>query len=294
MPSVTVQIPATTSNFGPGFDCLGCALKIYNRVTVSTARRASSGATPHPMAEAAVTAFFQAIQREPFPFNWRMEGDVPVSRGLGSSVTLRLGLIVGLNELAGRPLARPEVFALCAALEGHPDNAAPAAFGGFTVAGENDPGGEMLRFAVAARLKFVLLVPGFEIRTADARRLLPTRIARLHAVASSARACRITAAFASGRYEALDAAGGFDDDAFHQSHRLPLIPFWQDVILAGKTAGALGGFLSGSGSTIACLTLRKSEQVAAAMRAAAEKSGTSIDAVLITSADNRGARIIAT
>ncbi len=292
MLSVTVQVPATTSNFGPGFDCLGCALQVYNRVTVTKRRRRAPTSAGHAMAEAAAAAFFDAVgggEHAAFPFDWKIAGEVPMSRGLGSSVTLRLGLIAGLNALAGEPLTRERVFALCATLEGHPDNAAPAAFGGFTVAGG---AGAVPRFAVSARLKFVLLVPAFEIRTDEARRLLPARIGRKTAVASSARACRLTAAFASGQYALLGDEAIFDDDAFHQAHRLPLIPFLPEVIRAGKAAGALGGFLSGSGSTVACLTLRNAAAVAAAMRAGAESAGASVEQMLTVSADNQGARII--
>ena len=202
-------------------------------------------------------------------------------------MTVRLGLVSGLNALAGSPLSRQEVFEVCAELEGHPDNAAPAQFGGFTVAGAED-GACALRFAVSSKLRFVLLIPGFEIGTDDARRLLPEGVSRREAAASSARACRITAAFAARRYEAL--RGAFADTAFHQPHRLPLIPFLPDVLSSAVRAGALGGFLSGSGSTIACLTLREAEPVAAAMRAAADSTPVR---TLITRADNFGARLVA-
>ena len=288
---ICLQVPASTSNFGPGFDCLGAALRLYNRVTLTT-RSADEGqavATPaHPMVEAAAAAYFAETgpRQRCFPFAWQMTGDVPPSRGLGSSVTLRLGVIAGLNALSGNPLPPERVFALCAQLEGHPDNAAPAQFGGFTVAGGSDAAGAVLRVAVSPRLHGVLLVPEFEIRTADARRLLPAEVSRLEAVASSARACRIAAAFATRNYEAL--RGAFEDTAFHQPHRLPLIPFLPAVIAAGVAAGALGGFLSGSGSTIICLTLQTPERVAAAMRAAAGGTGRTI----LTRIDNRGARIV--
>ncbi len=288
---VCLQIPASTSNFGPGFDCLGAALRIYNRVTISRLAGSSAleGIRPaHPMVEAAAAAFFAACGKpeEIFPFAWKIEGDVPRSRGLGSSVTLRLGIIAGLNALAGHPLPRERVFALCAALEGHPDNAAPAQFGGFTIAGV-DGSAPVLRAAVSPRLRCVLFIPDQEIRTADARRLLPEQVSRFQAVASSARACRITAAFALRRYELL--RGAFEDTAFHQPHRLPLIPVLPEVIAAGVAAGALGGFLSGSGSTIICLTLDAPGRVAAAMLAA---GGSPQARTLITQIDNRGAKVL--
>ena len=283
MKTVTVEVPATTSNLGPGYDCLGAALSIYNRVTVGQ----EAGTAPFEMAAEAAEAFFARAKREAFPFTCSIEGEVPMSRGLGSSVTLRLGVLTALNLLAGDPLSRTEIFEIGASLEGHPDNAAPAQFGGFTVAGGEDRNASPLRFEVSPALKFVLLVPNFEVRTADSRRILPEDVNRKAAVASSARACRITAAFASQHYEAL--RDTFEDSAFHQPHRLPLVPFLPKVLAAGRAAGALGGFLSGSGSTVACLTLEEPEVVATAML---EASGLQDARAIVTQADNQGARVI--
>ncbi len=284
---VTIEVPASTSNLGPGYDCLGIALRLSNRITVRRLRRESTadGLATTKMGREAACSFWEQAGVEPFPFSCEVTGEVPISRGLGSSVTLRLGLLTGLNTLAGRPLTRQELFEICVSLEGHPDNAAPAQFGGFTVAGGGEEGNGVLRFPVSRHLHFVLLVPDFEIRTDDARRLLPEAVSRRAAVASSARACRITAAFAAQRYEAL--RDSFEDDAFHQPHRLPLIPFLPDVLTAGRAAGALGGFLSGSGSTICCLTLESPEVVGDAMRGACGLPGAR---TVITTADNRGAR----
>ena len=289
---VCIQVPASTSNFGPGFDCLGAALRIYNRVTVwrrPPTQQPVPAEPPHPMVEEAAAAFFDALgdgAQARFAFAWRITGDVPRSRGLGSSVTLRLGVMAGLNTLVGEPLSRECLFSLCAGLEGHSDNAAPAQFGGFTVAG-GDAGAPVLRVTVSPKLRCVLLVPDYEIRTEDARRLLPERVSRLEAVASSARACRIATAFATRDYESL--RGAFEDSAFHQPHRLGLIPSLPAVIAAGTEAGALGGFLSGSGSTIICLTLHTPERVAAAMLAASRIPAAR---TLITSIDNHGAKIL--
>ena len=172
-------------------------------------------------------------------------------------------------------------------MEGHADNAAPAQFGGVTVAGGEQLDAPPLRFEVSPTLFFVLLVPDFEVRTADSRRILPEEVNRKAAVASSARACRITAAFAGRHYEAL--RDTFEDSAFHQPHRLPLVPFLPKVLAGSRAAGALGGFLSGSGSTVACLTLEEPETVAAAML---EASGLADAKTIVTRADNRGARVL--
>ncbi len=278
MQKVTVRVPASTSNLGPGFDCLGMALRIYNEVTVQQGEEQAVT----PMLRAAADIFFTRAASRPFTFSCDIRGDVPVSRGLGSSVTVRLGLMHGLNVMAGRPLKRAAIYELCAELEGHPDNAAPAEFGGFNVVRS----GSRQRFFVSGALKFVLLIPDFEVSTAEARALLPDKISRRGAVESCGNAAAITAAFASGQYRNLTGAFG---DRLHQPFRKALVPFFDDVIAAAEEAGALGGFLSGSGSTIAAVTLVRPEEVGAAMLEAATNDAR----VFVTTADNRGTRLMA-
>lgn len=278
MQQVSIRVPASTSNLGPGFDCLGVALRIYTLVTLSPSRTA----VRDPLMRVAAKLFFAKARCKPFSFSCSIAGDVPKCRGLGGSATVRLGILHGLNALSNQPLTRGEIFALAAELEGHPDNTAPSEFGGFTVVRN----GEVQRFSVSQRLQFVLLIPDFEIATRDARRLLPDRIARLGAVESCANACAITAAFASRNYKQL--RGAFVDQ-LHQPYRKKLIPSFDRIIMAGEKAGALGGFLSGSGSTIVCVTLKSSQEIAAAMSRA---SGLTNARTVITTADNHGARLI--
>jgi homoserine kinase len=275
--SVTVRVPASTSNLGPGFDCLGVALRIYNLVTISRATKQESLA---PIAAKAADLFFKQTKRRRFAFSCSAMENIRRSRGLGSSATIRLGILHGLNELTRWPLDRLSIFQLCAELEDHPDNAAPSSFGGFTVArGEN-----VQRFQVSPRLKFVLLIPDFEIQTSAARKILPEEIPHPDAVESSGNACAITAAFASGDYANLH---GVFIDHLHQPFRARLIPFLPRVVAAAEKAGALGAFLSGSGSTICAVTLCNPRKVAAAMVRAAK---TRAAQTLITTADNAGVR----
>ena len=278
MQSVTIRVPASTSNLGPGFDCLGVALRIYNFVTISRATKHESLA---PIATKAAGLFSKRTKRRRFAFSCSAIEKIPRARGLGSSATIRLGILHGLNELSGKPLDRLSIFRLCAELEGHPDNAAPSSSGGFTVA----RGKNVQRFEVSPRLKFVLLIPDFEIQTSAARKILPAKILRTNAVLSAGNACAITAAFASRDYENL--RGAFSDH-LHQPFRARLIPFLPHVIAAAEKAGALGAFLSGSGSTICAVTLLYARKVAVAMRRAAESTSTKI---VITTADNRGVQI---
>jgi len=276
MQQVTVRVPASTSNLGPGFDCLGVALRIYNDVTVTR-----GGRLRLPLiAREAARLFFARARRAPFSFSVSIKGAIPASRGLGGSATVRLGILHALNRLSGNPLDRLSIFNLCAQLEGHPDNAAPASFGGFTVAS----GQNVQRFEVSPRLYFILLIPDFGIQTSTARNILPSRIARGNAIESCANACAITAAFASCNYSGL--RGTFVDQ-LHQPFRNKLIPFLPLVIAAAVKAGALGAFLSGSGSTIAAVTLKNPRKIAEAMQ---RKIDNHSAGTIIVSADNRGAR----
>jgi homoserine kinase len=278
--SVTVTVPGTTSNLGPGFDCFGVALSIANRVRV---RRGGASAAAGMIGSAA-TAFFNAAGRT-LPFDVTITGDVPRSRGLGSSVTVRAGVILGLNALEGEPLTQAECMNLVCALEGHPDNAVPAVLGGFTASSESS----VFRAAVPPRLKFVTVIPEVEIETDAARAVLPRAIPLADAVVNVQGAAIIAAAFASGRYALLEDAFA---DRLHQPYREPLLKPFPAAVAAGRKAGALGGYLSGSGSTVICLTLRHPDDVGRAMTAVFRKAGIPARHLVLT-ADNTGSRIAA-
>jgi homoserine kinase len=284
MQQVTVRVPASTSNLGPGFDCLGVALRIYNRVTVTGGRLPEQSHAE--VVSQAAERFFKQARRRAFSFSFSIVEEIPRSRGLGSSATIRLGILHSLNRLSGDPLDRSTIFQLCADLEGHPDNAAPATFGGFAVVRSRQLGvATVQRFEVSPQLHFVLLVPELEIRTSIARKLLPSKILHAAAVENCGNACAITAAFVSKNYKKL--RGAFVD-FIHQPFRAKLIPFLPAVIAAAEKAGALGAFLSGSGSTICAITLQDPSRVAAAMKRAAW----SPLRIIVTRADNRGVHVV--
>lgn len=276
MDQVTARVPATSANLGPGFDCLGVALELHSRVTV---RRSGPG-EPHAMADAAAAAFFEASGVAHFDFAWSIEGDIPRSRGLGSSVAVRLGILHGLNRLAGDPLEDAALYRLCARLEGHPDNAAPAAFGGFTAA---RPDGVFFRCDIDPEVCFVVLVPCDEVDTDSSRVQLPREIPHADAVKNTANASLITAAFASKQYELLR---GSMADWLHQPYRAKGAPHLLPAIEAGVAAGALGGYLSGSGSAVACITTADPAPVASAMQKVVPSAH-----IHVLAADNRGVKV---
>ena len=279
MSAVIVRVPASLSNLGPGFDCLGLALGLYNVIRVE--RTAKQGELQDVFDEAA-RAFFKRTRSRRFHFSCSIRENVPRSRGLGSSATVRLGLLYALNRISHSRLQPSDLFQLCSELEGHPDNAAPACFGGFTVARAD----KVQRFDVSRRLKLVLLIPEHQVETNRARRILPRRLGRLEAVESCGNACAITAALVSQNDQSL--RGNFRD-YLHQPFRAKLVPYLDKVVAAAERAGALGGFLSGSGSTIAAIALVRPKAIAAAMRNAVP--GIPVRAVVLL-ADNEGARIL--
>lgn len=256
---VTVRVPGSTSNCGAGFDTLGLALTIYNNITLTRGDwRGASAETDADvagltMADDAAQLFFVRSGVEEFGFTLRIEGDVPMSRGLGSSVTLRAGVVAGLNELSGAKLTRDDLCSLVTQLEGHPDNATPAVIGGFCVARCDPHTGELLgvlRKPIGRDLVFVVVSPDQELETKKARGILPKELPYFDAIKSVNSAAYVVAAMLSGEYDRLrDAVCDF----LHEPYRLPLIPGAKMAIDAGVAAGALTGWLSGSGSSVLCV-----------------------------------------
>lgn len=290
--SVEVVVPASTSNLGSGFDTLGIALKLYNRITVTQRKQKGLNlVSTLPDAEwpratrilyEAYRLFFDRIRAAAFGVDVSIQADIPPERGLGASATLRLGVLAALNQLTRSKLERADLADMAAELEGHPDNAAPAAFGGFTAAGKVGKAVRCIRFDIPSKASFVTLVPKEGVSTDSARELVPHTFGKLDAIHGLNRSALITAAFASGDLTLLS---GLFDDRIHQPHRQPLIPQLSEVIRAGEKAGAVGGWLSGAGSGIICLTLQKPEAVAKAM-----KRKLSDSQVLVLKADTEGYR----
>lgn len=293
MTSATVRIPGTTANLGSGFDTLGLAVALYNRATVRRrsdrrveitspiAEEARAGALA--MLEEAAAAFFKKTRAQRFGVDLHLAGDVPIARGLGSSVTARLGCVAGLNALAGSPLDRQGLLEVVAALEGHPDNAAPAVFGGFTAAGFVGSEVRCIRVPLPSRIRLVTLIPHFEVSTPEARKRVPQTFSKADTIHILNRASLVTAAFATGRLENLR---GCFDDRIHQPYRAALIPGMDAILAAGVKAGAIGGWLSGSGSTLMCLALDNPEAIATAMQRKMPKA-----AVHILKPDNAGLKL---
>lgn len=295
--SVTITVPGSTSNCGAGFDTLGMAVNIANRVTVTQSGSAEiSPARPsdgraQEMVSAAAELFFKSTGKSAFGFTYCIEGEVPATRGLGSSVTVRAGIIAALDSLSGSGLTKSRMVALVTELEGHPDNAAAGVLGGFCVARSDPNTGayiDTVRIEVPDDLAFVTASPLLEVSTHASRGTLPGKLPYFDAVRSINSATYFVAAMMSGDYERLRHAVS---DYMHQPYRLPGIPGAAEAIAAGVKAGALTGWLSGSGSSVMCVVRREqAEVVLAAMRDVFTNAAHSCEA-LILHADNQGLRL---
>lgn len=294
MNSVSIKVPASTSNLGSGFDTLGLAVKLYNVVRVERCAGAGNQLNWELIADdrawferalgEAKELFCRAARKKAFGVRVGLKAAVPMARGLGASATIRVGFLAALNELSEAGLNRAALLELATELEGHPDNASPAIFGGFTVSGRVGRSVRCLSFRVSPKLQCVTLVPRTGISTEAARKLLPSSYSKADAAHALNRSALITAAFASRNYEMLR---GVFDDRVHQPYREKLLPPLSRVIAAGEKAGALGGFLSGSGSSIMCLTLDHAAAVARAMKRELPDSE-----VLVLSPDASGFRVL--
>lgn len=294
--SVTVRIPGSTSNCGSGFDTLGLALGIYNRLTL--AKRAGptepvpagvGDASALAMVHATAEAYFQGCKGARFGFTYGITGDIPAARGLGSSATVRVGLLAALNALGGQELSNRQIIELATALEGHPDNAVASVLGGFCVSRTSPVNGAYLdcvRIEVPPELAFVVVAPHVEIATRASRRALPKKLPYFDAVKSINAASFFVAAFATREFAKLRHAVA---DFMHEPYRLPGIPGGRAAIDAGVAAGALTGWLSGSGSSVLCICEHPmAPGVRRAMESALTAGKIDCDGSWVLSADNAG------
>jgi len=277
---VTVRVPATTANMGPGFDSLGLALGLLNVVEVwpdegETHLIEGEGADTLPRgAENLVRRSMAAVAERvggALPrVGVRQVNAIPLARGLGSSSAAIVGGCVAANALLGKPLSAEALLHVAAEIEGHPDNVAPALYGGLTVCYQAEAGPGCLRVRPVNPPRAVVAIPEHEVSTERARQALPDMVPRADAVFNVGHAAAVVAAFATGTYEALGAAMA---DRLHQPYRAHLVPGIDQAIAAARAAGALGAALSGSGPTIIAFAAAGEEAIAAAMKDALARVG---------------------
>lgn len=287
-PSVSVRVPATSANLGPGFDCLGMALDIWATVTLARDDRQDD----HPLARMALTAaraLLAAAGLEP-PHGYAAiyRGSIPIARGLGASAVARVGGAFAANALAGQPFDREQLLLLATELEGHADNVAPALFGGLQVVVRDRQRLTHLGVPLPAGLKAVLLIPELRMATQKSRKLLPQSLSRTDAVRNASRTALLVAALSQGRFDLL---GEATKDRLHQPARAKLLPAMFSIFDAAVAAGAHCAYLSGGGSAICALCTDNEQGIAGAMLGAAHSREVAAE-TLITSPTERGAEVV--
>ena len=174
----------------------------------------------------------------------KMNNHIPMSRGLGSSAAAIVSGLVGANEILEKPFNRQELLKFATEIEGHPDNVAPALFGGFTASVVDKGQVQTFSFLPKIKLKMVVAVPDFQLSTRTARQVLPQTVPMKDAIFNVSRASMLVASLIQGKEKFLSYAF---DDALHQPYRKNLVPGMNEVFVAAKKAGALGVALSGAG-----------------------------------------------
>lgn len=277
---VNVLVPATTANLGPGFDCLGLALDLHNRITL---RELESGQTIEVAGEGsdrlpadssnlvlrAAERVFSETGRRPAGCHIRQENHIPISSGLGSSAAAVLGGILAANAVVGSPLDQRELLELAAEMEGHPDNVTPALFGGLTLAVSGASRLVVERFQIPQQ-KVAVVLPEFILSTSAARQALPRQVSLADAVFNIGRAGLLIRALEKGDYTRLAVAM---EDRLHQPYRLPLIPGMTEAFEAGRNAGAAAVALSGAGPSVIAFARADHEKIALAMGRAFAAAG---------------------
>lgn len=255
MAAICVKVPASSANLGAGFDALGLALTLYNRVWLEEAdgcriEAVDGVAVPTDESNLIYRTARTVYERMGHPFRGlhiRQESAIPMTRGLGSSSACLVAGILGANTLLGSPLSTGDMVDLASELEGHPDNVAPALLGGLVTAVMEGGRVYTVSVPVADRLRFALFIPDFELKTEEARAALPQQVTRDDAVYNLSRAALMTASLFSGRLDTLRVAV---QDRLHQPVRFGMIPGAEQVFYCAYEAGAYAVAISGAGPSI--------------------------------------------
>ncbi|MBB5836838.1 homoserine kinase [Kribbella italica] len=261
-------MPATSANLGPGFDAFGLALGLYDELTVTPAPSISVEVTGAGAGEVALDeshlvvralrAGLEALGVSVPGFVLRCENRVPHGRGLGSSSAAIVGGIAAAYGLAAMELDREHVVALANELEGHPDNVAAAALGGFTTAWVDGGVGRAVRNDPVAGLRATVYVPEVKVLTKQARGLLPDVVPHADAAANAGRAALLVTAITSRPGLLLTAT----EDRLHQEYREPVMP--ETLALVHKLRGSgLAAVVSGAGPTVLVLDALSGKEIAA-------------------------------
>ena len=252
-----VKVNATSANVCVGCDVLGLALNINNSFGFRKAKKFSFKGFEeqycYPSSNMVYQAYkklFEYLGKELIPVEISFKGDIPVSRGLGSSSSLIVGGLFGANAILGNPLSTNEIYNLACEMEGHPDNVAPAVYGGLIASFKTENGYKSIPYEVSKDLKFVVIIPPFKLSTKEARKVLPKVLPYSDIVNNLSRIVNIPYAFKNGDVALLKE---LFNDKIHEPYRGPLIKEYDNIKEELKNIECAFA-ISGSGSTMLAIT----------------------------------------
>ena len=257
MKRVTIRVPATTANLGPGFDAFGCALSLYTDVTfeetecgleITGCDEAYTG--PDNLAYVSYCAVLASLSEEIRGVKIHIDAHIPICRGLGSSAALLVAGAMGANVLRGNRLSTQGLLNITNAMEGHPDNLAPAFYGGLTASMVDNGLPVTVSFPLHPDWEFLALVPDFNLATSKARSVLPSQLDRADAIYNISHGALVLKALELGDEKLLRTAM---QDRIHQPYRKSLIQDYDQIEALVRTTGA-AFCLSGAGPTLLCIT----------------------------------------
>ncbi len=296
MDTVRVNVPATSANLGPGFDCMGLAIELTTVATIRLSDKfaitvSGEGAkfidrNRSNHVHRGFAAVYERLDRPPPTVAIDIESKIPVSRGLGSSASAVAAGLTAANLLSGTELDRDELVRLGAGIEGHPDNIAPALIGGCVIAAKTNESFQIAQVPISPDLGMVFFIPELRMKTADARRIVPETIPRADAVFNASRTALLTLALATGKYDLLRLAL---EDRMHQPYREQLFPQMPKLFAAALDAGAFGVYLSGAGSTLGAFAIGNEKAIEAAFAEEARRLDLP-GATLVTRPSQQGAQ----
>ncbi|MXQ55769.1 homoserine kinase [Shimazuella alba] len=259
---VTVKVPASTANMGPGFDSIGMAFQLYTVIRMELASKTTIRAHGDHLALLAtdksnliyqVAAHLYQSANLPIPeLLIEVNSEIPLTRGLGSSAAAVVGALVAANILAGKPYTTDELFSMAARWEGHPDNVGASFFGGVIVSSMPEDKTALVpyvRFPIPDSLRILAVIPDYWLSTDKARSALPETYSKQDAVFTIGHSSLLVAALAQNR---LDLLAHAMQDKIHQPYRASLIPGLTEILENAVSHGALGVALSGAGPTSIC------------------------------------------
>ena len=260
MRKVTIRVPATTANLGPGFDAFGCALGLYTDVTfeetpfgleITGCDEAYTG--PDNLAYTSFCAVMASLSEEVKGVKIHIDAHIPIARGLGSSAALLVAGAMGANVLHGNKLSTQGLLNITNAMEGHPDNLAPAFYGGLTASMVDNGLPVTVNFPLHPEWEIIALIPDFDLPTSKARAVLPQQVSRADAIYNVAHGAMVLKALELGDEKLL--RNGMQDK-LHQNYRRHLIMDYERIEAFARTTGS-AFCLSGAGPTLLCITRNK-------------------------------------